>query len=54
MVRFGLELVEYVFNNTVFVDQEADAVQAIVNLTHEFLLAPNTKLLSNGVVFIRK
>jgi len=34
---FGLELVENMLNDTVFIDQKADAVQAVIGLAHEVL-----------------
>ena len=35
MVIFGLELVEDMLNHPFLVDQEADAVQAVINPAHE-------------------
>ena len=46
------ELVEYVFNDTVFVNQEAYAVQAIINFAHKFLGSQTPELFSNPMIFI--
>lgn len=52
MVIAGFEIVKYVFDFAVGIDQEADTVNTIVGFAHERLLAPDAELFAYLVVFI--
>lgn len=54
MVITGFEVVKHMFNFTVSVNQEADAVNAVIGFTHKRFLTPDAKLLANLVVFVGK
>jgi hypothetical protein len=54
VVVAGFEVVKHMFNFTVSVNQEADAVNAVVGFTHKRLLAPDAELLAYLMIFIRK
>ena len=46
MVVAGFEVIKHMFNFTVSVNQEADAVNAVVGFTHKRLFAPDAELLA--------
>lgn len=54
VVIAGFEIVKYMFDFAVSVDQEADAVNTIVGFAHEGLLSPDAELLAHLVILIRQ
>ncbi|MNC73506.1 hypothetical protein D3C75_1247190 [compost metagenome] len=52
MVVAGFEVIKYVFNLTVGIDQEADSVNAVVGFTHKGLLTPDAEFGADLMVFV--
>ena len=54
MVVAGFEVVKDMFHFTVSVNQEADAVNAVIGFAHKRLLAPDAELLTDLMIFVGK
>ncbi len=52
MVVFGLELVEDMLDNTIFIYQEADTVQAVIFLAH--IAPPLEKIYDENLDYFQK
>jgi len=52
VVITGFEIIENVFNLTVSVNQEADAMDPIIGFPHKGFLAPDAKLLADLMILV--
>ena len=48
------EFIKNMLNFALFINEEANTVNAVIGASHKFLFTPYTKLLGNLVIFIRK
>ena len=52
MVIAGFEIIKYLRNYALFLDEKTNAMNAIVFLAHKFFRSPNAECVGNRMIFI--
>lgn len=52
MVIACFEIIEYMFNSSICINEKTNAVNAVISFTHELFFTPYTKLFTYLMIFI--